>query len=306
MGRKKIRIERIPDERNRMVTFTKRKNGLIKKAMELSVLCQCEIALVVFNESGKCFKYSSSDISSLLSRYASVAGTPHEVRDNDDYMDLVKKTKEVREEAEQLNLSLESPDLSYTSAQSAGAVSAASMLSSATTPSEPMPSAKRLKRAPSLSVLIPTDNQLGMHSQPTTIASTDSYMTPTIQELPPMQQAPVPQARLPMSAGRTYIPGQSILAELPPLTLPSPSSTVLSPHPLSPHGNPASWIPSPRSGQPPGRVGVGGIAPPFRMPPDGGNREELDTPRSRIVNAVVARRLFFPLTYFIDTVENRK
>ena len=49
MGRKKIIIRKIQDERSRHATFAKRKNGLIKKAMELSVLCGCEIALVMFN-----------------------------------------------------------------------------------------------------------------------------------------------------------------------------------------------------------------------------------------------------------------
>ena len=56
VGRKKIRIERITDERNRQVTFTKRKNGLMKKAMELSVLCDCDIALVIFNSNNKLFQ----------------------------------------------------------------------------------------------------------------------------------------------------------------------------------------------------------------------------------------------------------
>ena len=49
MGRKKIIIRKIQDERSRHATFAKRKNGLIKKAMELSVLCGCDIALVMFN-----------------------------------------------------------------------------------------------------------------------------------------------------------------------------------------------------------------------------------------------------------------
>ena len=69
VGRKKIRIERIGDERNRQVTFTKRKNGLMKKAMELSVLCDCEIALVIINANNKAFQYSSKDIETVLERY---------------------------------------------------------------------------------------------------------------------------------------------------------------------------------------------------------------------------------------------
>lgn len=50
-------------------TFIKRKNGLFKKAMELSILCGCEIALIVFNSS-KLFHYSSSDLDSTLVKYA--------------------------------------------------------------------------------------------------------------------------------------------------------------------------------------------------------------------------------------------
>ena len=53
MGRKKINIARISDERNRQVTFTKRKFGLMKKAYELSVLCDCEIAVIIFNSHNK-------------------------------------------------------------------------------------------------------------------------------------------------------------------------------------------------------------------------------------------------------------
>ena len=56
MGRKKINIARISDERNRQVTFTKRKFGLMKKAYELSVLCDCEIAVIIFNSHNKVFR----------------------------------------------------------------------------------------------------------------------------------------------------------------------------------------------------------------------------------------------------------
>ncbi|EIE22732.1 myocyte enhancer factor 2D [Coccomyxa subellipsoidea C-169] len=84
VGRKKIRIEKIGDERNRQVTFTKRKNGLMKKAMELSVLCGCDIALVIFNSNSKLFQYSSTDMDAILQRYSKMCNQPHEVRNNQD------------------------------------------------------------------------------------------------------------------------------------------------------------------------------------------------------------------------------
>ena len=69
MGRKKISIQRISDERNRQVTFTKRKFGLMKKAYELSVLCDCEIAVIIFNSHGKMFQYASNDMDKVLLKY---------------------------------------------------------------------------------------------------------------------------------------------------------------------------------------------------------------------------------------------
>ncbi|KAK7116028.1 myocyte-specific enhancer factor 2A-like isoform X2 [Littorina saxatilis] len=69
MGRKKIKIERINDERNRQVTFTKRKFGLMKKAYELSVLCDCEIALIIFTSNNKLYQYASSDMDKVLLKY---------------------------------------------------------------------------------------------------------------------------------------------------------------------------------------------------------------------------------------------
>ena len=69
MGRKKISIQRISDERNRQVTFTKRKFGLMKKAYELSVLCDCEIAVIIFNTHNKLFQYASTDMDKVLLKY---------------------------------------------------------------------------------------------------------------------------------------------------------------------------------------------------------------------------------------------
>ncbi|KAF1796253.1 MADS box transcription factor MEF2, partial [Mucor lusitanicus] len=65
MGRKKIKIQPIQDERNKQITFLKRKHGLMKKAYELSVLCDCQVALLIFNDSGNLIQYSSSDIDEI-------------------------------------------------------------------------------------------------------------------------------------------------------------------------------------------------------------------------------------------------
>lgn len=70
------------------VTFTKRKNGLMKKAMELSVLCGCDIALVIFNSNSKLFQYSSTDMDAILQRYSKMCNQPHEVRNNQDVSTL--------------------------------------------------------------------------------------------------------------------------------------------------------------------------------------------------------------------------
>ncbi|KAG1149750.1 hypothetical protein G6F38_002563 [Rhizopus arrhizus] len=85
MGRRKIRIEPIKDDRNRQVTFLKRKQGLMKKAYELSVLCNCEVALIIFNnQNNKLIQYASTDIDNVLIRYTKY-DEPHESKVNDDF-----------------------------------------------------------------------------------------------------------------------------------------------------------------------------------------------------------------------------
>ncbi|KAJ1657115.1 hypothetical protein IWQ61_003425 [Dispira simplex] len=86
MGRKKIKIQTIADERGRQVTFLKRKQGLMKKAYELSVLCDCQIALIIFTSSGKLVQFSSSpDIDPILLRYTQTEA-PQESKTNLDFV----------------------------------------------------------------------------------------------------------------------------------------------------------------------------------------------------------------------------
>lgn len=72
MGRRKIQIQPIKDDRNRQVTFLKRKHGLMKKAYELSVLCNCEVALFIIPSNNKIIQYSSSNMEQLLDEFQQV------------------------------------------------------------------------------------------------------------------------------------------------------------------------------------------------------------------------------------------
>ncbi|KAM0299905.1 hypothetical protein HYE67_005794 [Fusarium culmorum] len=69
MGRRKIEIKAIKDDRNRSVTFLKRKGGLFKKAHELSVLCSVDVAVFIFGNNKKLYEYSSADMRELIHRY---------------------------------------------------------------------------------------------------------------------------------------------------------------------------------------------------------------------------------------------
>ncbi|GMP30064.1 hypothetical protein CsSME_00004898 [Camellia sinensis var. sinensis] len=67
MGRGKVQLKRIEDKNSRQVTFSKRRTGLIKKARELSILCDVEIALIVFSARGKLYQFCTELLSSLRS-----------------------------------------------------------------------------------------------------------------------------------------------------------------------------------------------------------------------------------------------
>ncbi|MGH0155408.1 UNVERIFIED_CONTAM: hypothetical protein FKN15_059172 [Acipenser sinensis] len=110
MGRKKIQISRIQDQRNRQVTFTKRKFGLMKKAYELSVLCDCEIALIIFNSNNRLFQYASTDMDKVLLKYTEYS-EPHESRTNTDILETLRRK----------GLGLDAPDLDSEEAMSVAA-----------------------------------------------------------------------------------------------------------------------------------------------------------------------------------------
>ncbi|XP_075642905.1 MADS-box transcription factor 23-like isoform X4 [Castanea sativa] len=69
MGRGKIVIRRIDNSTSRQVTFSKRRNGLLKKAKELAILCDAEVGVVIFSSTGKLYEFSSTSMKSVIERY---------------------------------------------------------------------------------------------------------------------------------------------------------------------------------------------------------------------------------------------
>lgn len=74
MIRGKIQIRRIENITSRQVTFSKRRSGLLKKAYELSVLCEAEVAVVIFSSTGKLYEFASSSMREIIDRYKRCGG----------------------------------------------------------------------------------------------------------------------------------------------------------------------------------------------------------------------------------------
>ncbi|XP_051206039.2 uncharacterized protein [Lolium perenne] len=80
-------MERIDDAKRLQVCFSKRRkarNGLVKKAFELSVLCGAQVGLIVFSPAGKPYTYGHSSLEAVLDRlvdpYASCPATDEAAR----------------------------------------------------------------------------------------------------------------------------------------------------------------------------------------------------------------------------------
>ncbi|KAG5591732.1 hypothetical protein H5410_042246 [Solanum commersonii] len=94
MGRGKIEIKRIENSSNRQVTYSKRRNGILKKAKEISVLCDAHVSVIIFATSGKMHEFSSTPLVDILDQYHKLTGrrlwdAKHENLDNE--INKVKK-----------------------------------------------------------------------------------------------------------------------------------------------------------------------------------------------------------------------
>uniref|UniRef100_A0ACD5WNK2 Uncharacterized protein n=1 Tax=Avena sativa TaxID=4498 RepID=A0ACD5WNK2_AVESA len=81
--RGRVELRRIEDRTSRQVRFSKRRSGLFKKAFELSLLCDAEVALLVFSPAGKLYEFASASIESTYDRYQRFAGAGENLNEGD-------------------------------------------------------------------------------------------------------------------------------------------------------------------------------------------------------------------------------
>jgi len=94
MGRRKIEIQPLSDDRNRTVTFVKRKAGLFKKAHELAVLCQVDLSVIIVGNNNRIYEYSTVDTKEVLNCYEKTLNTRkhvHEAKSPENYLIYRKK-----------------------------------------------------------------------------------------------------------------------------------------------------------------------------------------------------------------------
>ncbi|KAK7409939.1 hypothetical protein VNO78_00355 [Psophocarpus tetragonolobus] len=97
MARGKIQIKRIENTTNRQVTYSKRRNGLFKKANELTVLCDAKVSIIMFSSTGKLHEYISPSTSTkqFFDQYQMTLGVDLWNSHYENMQDNLKKLKDV-------------------------------------------------------------------------------------------------------------------------------------------------------------------------------------------------------------------
>ncbi|KAB2024575.1 hypothetical protein ES319_D06G096100v1 [Gossypium barbadense] len=76
MGRRKLKIQRLEDMKARQAKYSKRKKGILKKAKELSILCDVEVVLLLSSPSGKPTLFVGQDPNGLYCILQKVSNMP--------------------------------------------------------------------------------------------------------------------------------------------------------------------------------------------------------------------------------------
>ena len=76
-GRQKIEMKKIENENDKLISFSKRRSGIYKKASELITLCGAEIGFIVFSPAGKPFSFGHPSIESVANRFLNQTPPPN-------------------------------------------------------------------------------------------------------------------------------------------------------------------------------------------------------------------------------------
>jgi len=97
MARGKIQIKKIENQTNRQVTYSKRRNGLFKKANELTVLCDANVSILMLSTTNKVHEYISPTTTTkkMVDRYQQTLGVDLWNTHYEKMQDQLKKLKEV-------------------------------------------------------------------------------------------------------------------------------------------------------------------------------------------------------------------
>ncbi|XP_039126411.1 MADS-box transcription factor 26 [Dioscorea cayenensis subsp. rotundata] len=108
MARGKVQMRRIENPVHRQVTFCKRRAGLLKKARELSVLCDAEIGIIIFSTHGKLYELATKgNMQSLIERYKnSCAETQAEGAETNQTQETVQEISKMKQEIDLLQKGL--------------------------------------------------------------------------------------------------------------------------------------------------------------------------------------------------------
>ncbi|XP_071925066.1 floral homeotic protein DEFICIENS-like isoform X2 [Coffea arabica] len=97
MARGKIQIKRIENQTNRQVTYSKRRNGLFKKAHELTVLCDARVSIIMVSSTQKLHEYISPTATTkqLVDQYQKAVGVDLWSSHYEKMQEQLKKLKDV-------------------------------------------------------------------------------------------------------------------------------------------------------------------------------------------------------------------
>ncbi|CAM8949136.1 unnamed protein product [Rhodiola kirilowii] len=109
MARGKVQMKRIENPVHRQVTFCKRRAGLLKKAKELSVLCDAEVGVFIFSAHGKLFEYATKgSMQGLIDKYTRSTTEEAPLHQETNFSAPLQKEKDAMEEVNMLKKEIES------------------------------------------------------------------------------------------------------------------------------------------------------------------------------------------------------